>query len=162
MGRTVDCEQAQIRPKGLNDDGGLMEGTDTKPREISRNIWYLCAEIRTGFHQNTRLERRHYTVYSVRRIKWYNSQYDSWQFLEIRVLGVLFGFSIELCTFNKLLQNFKALKHYTPVVTCMSNCRRGLDWLLDLLNTYTHKSLLQIIIGHTLSVHSLLSLVVSW
>jgi hypothetical protein len=59
-------------------------------------------------------------------------------------------------------------------VTCMSDNRRGSDWWLDLLVTYTHNSQLQVIITlsfiytlyrsleHTLRLFSLLPLVVSW
>jgi hypothetical protein len=80
---TMNGEQAQIRPKDLNDDDGLTEGTGQNCPGLAGNqeklvaISDIFAEVRTGFHHNTRMKRSHYTIYSVRRRKCYNYQYHS-------------------------------------------------------------------------------------
>jgi hypothetical protein len=45
----------------------------------------------------------------------------------------------------------RSIRRRINVVMCMCDCRRGLDWWLDLLTTYTHNSELQVITGPPLS-----------
>jgi hypothetical protein len=98
----------------------------------------------------------------------------------IKYIDIFINFFLPSIHFHIIWFPFILLSFFLPyfltslhTFTCMSDYRRGFDWWLDLLITYAHNSLLQVIIApslisalyrsleHTLSLLSLLSLVVS-
>jgi hypothetical protein len=51
---------------------------------------------------------------------------------------------------NVIIQKEKHKFNIYTVTICVCDYRRGMDWILDLLNTYTHHSELQVITAPSL------------